>query len=385
MSQDRSFLRLIRSFPTSIRTGIPPTATVKSKDFVYLLPNGVYLAITNTIDGISFNEEYQAHLVDDCGELVYDITPNITIVEFTDRNGVNQIVFEILNIGKTYHKPLYLKLFKGYDNNIIDAWYSTALMLSDCEATIRFDWKSIGYDNESEIDYSRSDFMQSIDIKGFYSDIEDDVTKKQYDTALNGLRLGYGRRRFEQDIFTIEYTDINTYRNLDVLLSADLVYLNGVRITNAQLEKEERLGNSNFFRAKLTVSFNQKDTYIAGLQITPAFALVAKYPDTAYTPDNIQNIISATFNKPISLADGNIQLLFGGAVIETFTVEDITVEGNTLSMPYDFTELGFYAVIISQGLVVSGGEVFEGVSWDFSIRNGDYSAIHYNSPSYLTQ
>jgi hypothetical protein len=128
---DYSFLRLSKTMAEANQLKDSPLAVIRYTEVIQLLPTEHYLQISNTDFGISFDGDYQAILVDCNDTQLADITDNVAIYEFVDRNGINQIAFELYKLNVDfYKKPVHLKLIHTLSN---DVYYSNSFYVTEYE------------------------------------------------------------------------------------------------------------------------------------------------------------------------------------------------------------------------------------------------------------
>ena len=126
---DNSFIRLKPSFNQAKQMFDSKVANKRYYDCISLHPNETYLQITNSDTDIVFGNSYKASIIDCNEKELKDITDNVSIYEGTDSNGIRQIAFEIVNIGKSwYGNPVFLKLESTIGS---DVFYSNAFTVSD--------------------------------------------------------------------------------------------------------------------------------------------------------------------------------------------------------------------------------------------------------------
>ena len=98
------------------------------------------------------------------------------------------------------------------------------------------------------------------------------------------------------------------------------------------------------------------------------------------------NYISGQFNKNVTLLTGTVKLKKDGVLYQTFTQQDIVITGSSFSIDVTnlLTQNGEYQVSLSGGLFLSEiQELSSAFSWNFIIKNADYSSADYSSSDYL--
>jgi hypothetical protein len=213
--------------------------------FVQMLPNELFLQITNLDSNISFAGNIKAELINECQEVVLDITDSFFYDELTDIKGIKQIAFEFGNIGIDFHlELLHLKI----SHTVSDAiWFSTAFLITNNlqEETTRFDYKNESY--FKGISYDRANYFQSIRLQCFKNDIDVSSESNEY-TQLSGNVISLRKITTYIDKFKFYLCDFFTFSRVVVLLNHDLIYIDGKRISNKpQPSKGDRVPDSNFF------------------------------------------------------------------------------------------------------------------------------------------
>ena len=126
---DYSFIRLMPTLNEALNAGNSPLSQYIYYNQIHLLPCENYLQTTNVKDGIAFNGDYKAELIDCNENVLADITQNVGIYEFIDKNGINQISFELAKLNLDFgFKELLLKLTHTVSNN---DFYSNQFVLFD--------------------------------------------------------------------------------------------------------------------------------------------------------------------------------------------------------------------------------------------------------------
>jgi hypothetical protein len=213
--------------------------------FVQMLPDELFLQITNLDSDIAFAGNIKVELINECQEVVLDITDSFFVDEFTDIKGIKQIAFEFGNIGIDYHlELLHLKISHTVSDSI---WFSTAFLITDNlkEETTRFDYKNESY--FKGVSYDKANYFQSIRLKCFKNDIDVSSEGNEY-TQLSGSIISLRKIITNIDKYKFYVCDFFTFSRLVILLAHDLIYIEGKRISNKpQPTKGERVPDSNFF------------------------------------------------------------------------------------------------------------------------------------------
>lgn len=392
---DYSFLRLKDSFEQAKNIGDSPTATHAFFDCIQLSPNEAYSQITNVTGGISFSGDYEAYLVDCNNEVVKDITNNIFIEEFILSNGNTQCSIEIININQDfYRKTLYLRL----DNTVSNvSYWSNPINVTDYRIweTSYFQYKN--YDDFEGIGYTNAQKWQSIRLRCYFDIPVDESEVSDYFqiSRNNTISARALIKRFEQ--YKVEYINSFTFIRLNNLLKHDLIYLNGVRVTNKPIaESEERLGESNYFPTQITCAMNYNDTLDYEYQIFGGFTLASLSPFGTYTECSLSESAFLEMSSEIVINTGTIRVYDASdnSLIVSFDETQIMQDDEFSIVIEDFntyiTGLGNYYILVDAGLISSlhFGIVFEGISdptvWAFNVADGDYSSDDYSSDYLLT-
>jgi hypothetical protein len=269
--QDLSFIRLEPNFIDAKHTGASNMASIFFLGQVCLSPNETYLQTTNTKLGIAFNGNFKVTIVD-CNDIeLKDITTNVAINERTI-NGLPQIDFEIVNIGSDYYaKTVFLKFEHTVSNYV---WYSNPLNITNyfINETSRFDYKD-----------ATDTYYQSIRLKTYFTVPDAESQSSEYVTY-NGKKLTSRLITTDLENYIFDKIDNFTYRRLNNLLSRNVIYINGNRITDKQtLPSKERVADSNIFNIEFKVAIDYNETYLNVFQIFPIFDLISLIPSGLYT------------------------------------------------------------------------------------------------------
>lgn len=294
---DLSFIRLEPNFNDAKNLRTSTATTIFYNGQIILCPNQTYLQTTNTALGIAFNGNFKVTIVDFNDNELQDITSNVAINERII-NAIPQIDFEIVNIGVDYYaKNVYLKFTHTVSNYV---WYSNPLQITNYfdDISSRFDYK-----NASDTYY------QSITLKCFFSVNDAESNSSEYVTY-EGKKVTSRLITTELEQYFFDSIDNFTYRRLNNLLSRNIVYINGNRITNKQtLASKGRAGDTNIFNIDFKVAIDYNDIFVQGLQIFTAFALIGLIPSGQYTAQ-IPVYTNRTFNNIFALPFGS-----NGAII----------------------------------------------------------------------
>lgn len=389
---DNSFIRLKPSFNQAKQMFDSKVANKRYYDCISLHPNETYLQITNSDTDIVFGNSYKASIIDCNEKELKDITDNVSIYEGTDSNGIRQIAFEIVNIGKSwYGNPVFLKLESTIGS---DVFYSNAFTVSDenTKETIRLNYKSFG--NYQSTDYKNFNYFQSIRVKAFFGSSQDETENATY-TQVDGNVLSQNPIIVFSESYTIQEINNFTFRALSIALKSDIVYLDLFRVTDkTQLKNGDVLGRSNLTMAEFIVHRNLDETFIDANQITEAFLLINKYPNK-YISLSVanNNKITASFNKNVMLGiDGYMKIYqVGGFLKATLYPSDFDVIGNTIQSKLPISnyvnDFADYYINFTTDLFNSVSdektELTNNTEWTFKIGRGDFKNSDFLNSDFL--
>jgi len=270
---DYSFIKLSKI----IDSENPKISQINYSDCVQLLPSESYLQISNNIDGIAFDTDYAVYVVDCENTELADITTNVSIFEFTDIKGIQQIAFEInfLNVDFGF-QPVRLKFVKTTGS---DVWYSNEILITEEaeEQTTRFDYKANGYFHG--ISYDVVDFYQSIRLRCFFDRLDNETEVKDYYQISKGNTIS--TRALFKELSHYKFVNIDSFvfRRINILLIHDIIYIDGLRMTNkTNVKGSERLGYSNLSEGEFSAYINQSDPFTFRYQIYESIEITAINP-----------------------------------------------------------------------------------------------------------
>jgi len=389
---DYSFLRLLPTFTEAKQMMLDPKqSTYRYYDCISLHPKETYLQITASKVDIVFNGSYKVSIIDCSEKELKDISENVTIFEFFDKDGVAQIVFEISSINESwYGKPVFLK----FENTVgIEKFYSNAFTVTDeyLEETIRLNYKSYGFFQGT--DYTNAPYFQSIRVKSEFQNTDDSTEMATY-TQTSGNVLSLNPTIVFSENYSISFINNFTFKALSVALKSDVVYLDYFRVTDRpQLKNGDRLGNSNMTTCDFTVHRDFDDNIDDVNQLTPYFQIVDKYPLFSLNISLSESQkISAIFNKNIISGIGQLKIFTeAGILVETLTQDDLNFSGNTLKSNgfiSDYvSDFGNYYITFTEGLVKSISNenisINNNMEWTFKLSAGDFSADDFSSSDFL--
>jgi hypothetical protein len=403
MSQDRAILRLLPTLAAALAVGDFPTAELNYSGFIQLSPDEIYLQTTNITGGTTMVNP-SVYLVDCQGNVVQDITLLTGVEQFTDINGDDQFAYEFAPLETDYHsKPLFLKFIDSAAFN--NVWYSNGFTLTNDKLanTVRVDYKTVGYSDNLNADL---EFYNSIRFVGFFHDLDDESTVKQYRQITSGNEISTDPLITERNAYKLEYANAWNYRRLNRLFTADIIYIDGVRCTNKPfLKKGERLDNSNMFVSDFTASMNVEETYTPDYQILTPFQPILQFvPSGTYTQNQFLTQTSGgqiylVFNQTIATItnDMTIEVYKDGVLLDTLEASTGEISIGVPKTLFVFALDAFsgeditgeYYFVIAAGQVRSiTGEYWSGYvegDWTYEIvENGEYDPSEYDNNGYLT-
>lgn len=370
---DYSFLKLYKNdFSSALKNDNLNLFAIPYSGFIQMSTEDVFLQISNCKENIAFAGNLQAEIINNCQEVLLDITDDFFYKEFTNSNGIKQISFSFGNIGVEFYETVHLKLSHTLSDNV---WYSNPFIISDnlLENTTLFWYKNESYFNG--VDYNRANYFQKIRVATWQDDVDIQEESEEY-TQLSGYVNSSRKIITDIEKYAMYSCDIFTYKRLVSLLSHDIIYINNYRITNKpKVSKGERKIDSNFFEVNFDT--NPSDEYLANFyEIYEPLGLVQKFPFGNYILGSLIPNVSGTFNKNISIGTGNIEIIGK----QNFTVSQISLPTNKSFLVNTATlqnlPLGTYTVEIESTLF--------GISetWEFLIVNRQYKQGQYKSNQY---
>lgn len=398
MKQDRAIIRLLNDFALAKETGDPAVVQIPFKGFIQLSPDEYYFQTTSIETGITLDNP-TVELVDCQGVSVLDITAIVNITPIVVL-GVSQITYEIAPIQQDFYgKELFLKFTSGET-----LWYSNGFTVTntDLRLTTRIDYKCVGYSDNLRIDFTVAPYYNSIRIVGFFNDVEDETNVKQY-IQMGGTEISSDSSITERDLYRIEYSNVWNYRRVNRILTADEIFLNGVRCTTKPFwKKEARIESSNLFVATFSAAMDNDDVYAGGSQSQIPLEVVERFPVnggvysiTGYAEASSGGQWLIVFNKVLSQinSESNIvaELYRDGVLIYTQNAADgYIVSQNYYLIFYGYTsdyvnQPGLYTIVLTGTITSLSGNSFPGFvfgEWQFTIIGG-YDHTYYDANNYI--
>lgn len=218
---------------------------------IQLLPNNTlpYIQTTNVSAGI-YLEDWEAFIVDTCGNET-DISDYFVIEDvFTDDNGDNQFTWSLTNVPFDFGYDLvYIKV----SQLVGETFCSNYFMLTDVESdkTCRIDYKSIN-----------ADTMQSIQLQmAFKQELKTIELTNYYETSTrNTVTNVVKSQRYENWLTQIISNDL-LLKIIDVF-GCKYVYINLLRCNLFEaIDIKEYEAEENFNENLIKIAFNKSDVY----------------------------------------------------------------------------------------------------------------------------
>ncbi len=333
---------------------------------------GTFEAFDCLVSFLNYNKVVE--VIDCAGNVLKDITPNVSFSFFTDINNIPQFAFEILPIQEDfYYKTCYLR-FNVNDN----LFYSNGFCITadDENKTFRLDYNNNGYYHG--ISYDKIDVYQSIRLFGYLNQTltKDEVTIY---TQLNGkVRRSRPIQGLESK-FNIDLIDTFTFERVANTLNSQIVYLNGVRFnTIDNVQSEERQGKSNLFSTTFKGQFDYNDKFADSNQIADDFEVIYYSPSGVVNFSAIPSRYFIEFNRNyqsyeyVKLYNYNT-----GALVQNLNIETST---NVVEGGLGILALGKYYFTLKVTSIF--GEVLEITDKNaltFEVRNADYNSTDYSN------
>lgn len=385
---DISFLKLFKNnFNEAVNAENTPDSYNAFSGFVNILPTENIIQVTNCDEDIAFAGNFKVELIDLCRKVIKNITDKFYFNEFTDLNGIKQIEFEIVPLQEDFYSELlFIKITHTTSDNV---WYSKGFTITDFEKN---ESSLFHYRNESffeGVDYEKTILFQSVRVKCFKTEIDTEIEVSEY-TQLSGNKISLRPTFSDIKKYIMYDCDNFTYARLLRLLNHDLVYIDGVKISNkAKIEKQEKEENSNIFEVTFEVNqTNEKAVFLYGIANQFPFATTTLIPTGQIAIADYNNLIIANFNKGIVPGVGTFKVYdIDNNLIRSFAENEIDFFSNYFEVPNDGFNVGTYYIKFSKGLVKSifneDIEIINTTDWTFQIVNPDYSDSDYSNNDYL--
>ena len=383
---DYSFIRFEDTLIKAKQIKNSPLSSLELNEVIQLLPSEHYLQITNFDNGIDFDGDYTALLVDSNDNTKADITENVAIFEFIDNDGINQIAIELYKLGLDFYKqPLFLKLVHTTSN---DVYYSNSFYLTNYEShkTTRFDYR-----NNSPffgIAYNKVNFYQSIRLQTWFSALKNETEIGNYYQISTGNTVSNRPLYKQKELYKSDFMNNFCFERLNTLLLSDIIYMDGVRVTNKTTIKDgEFIGDTNYYKTEFEVFKDYNQNYLAFPFIYEPLAVIQGQPNSVYTLGTLPNEITLTLNKTANLGTANVVIKDSlNNTIATFDNSDITLIGNvaTIDITGIITINDTYSVIVSENSFVKGLDFSGQFTFSFEVMAGEFESTEFDNTEFLT-
>lgn len=322
---------------------------------------------------------YKAEIIDCYGKVLKDITSNFGIYGFTDNKGVNQIIFEIAPIRKSFYSDtVFVKLSSTIGAEV---YYSTPFYLMDWQSHRQINIDYFNYTDETI-------FVKRITIYAKQQPYIDETESKTYVTS-QGLTYSEKPIIPIAKPFFIEMGSELQYTALIYALKSDIVFINGVRMTNKpQINRGDFIGNTCRFEVDFKAYFNPSEVQEYTPQIIQPFAAIE------FRPFNIISVgesgYTILFNKNIIVTNPS-----ESAILQLYKYDDDTLVRNiefdsglienNIAVSNDVRpeELEKYYILCDNNQFASiDGEPFSIIdkdTWTFTVSAPDYDSNDYSN------
>lgn len=391
---DYSFIRLKETLEEALNIGDPTVSNIFDFGFIQLLPNKSYTQITSAENGISLDSDCRVYVAGCNGENLVEITNNVFISEFIDSNGNNQCTIEYVNLGVDFYGKQVM--FKFVQNTSNAVFYSNLLNITDygSKQTVFLQYKN--YDDYFNIGYTNANVYQSISVRAYFDiTINESEVEDYYQISTNNtISARASVKHFEQ--YQIEKINDFGLRRLDILFKHDIIYLDGIRITNKPIiSSEERLGETNYYPTTVTVGKDYKDKLDYTYQVFSGLELFNFNPYGNYITGVSFDSFGFEANLPLTLNTGVISVYDSlGVLIYSVTETDMvinletTLKFSVIGTPLQNLANGTYYVHVSEGLVSGLGDLNEEINntttWMFTLQNADFLGTDFNNTDFFT-
>ena len=376
---DYSFIKLSKI----IDSENPKISQINYSDCVQLLPSESYLQISNNIDGIAFDTDFAVFVVNCQNDTLADVTTNVSIFEFTDINGVHQIAFELNFLTVDFgFQPVRLKFVKTTGSDI---WYSNEILITEEaeEQTTRFDYKANDYFHG--ISYDVVDYYQSIRLRCFFDRLDNETEVKDYYQISKGNTISTRALLKEVSNYKFVNIDFFVFKRINVLLIHDIIYIDGLRMTNkTNVKGSERLGYSNLSEGEFSAYINNSDFFTFDYQIYQSIKITAINPIGQISVFEFDSEIKLFVNKTVTriVIPEKIKVKnSSGIVIHEYNSGDFSFDGDYFitAMNLFIASVGSYTIEIPAGLFSIGLENSKAYNFSFNIVSGNYDSSDYST------
>ena len=354
-------------------------------DQVHLSPFLPYAETSSIKLGASFEGNFLVQFIDVCGVVIKDITEFVTITEFII-DGLRQFFFELLPTSFDYYKEIVFIKISHFSVNLLSdlVLYSSSFLISELNSdeVIRFDFRNNNVNN----------LFDSYSIRGYFDQYDSEQQASEYVT-LNGTKVSSRLIETQLEKYKIESVNQLNYKTLNHILSREVVYVNGNRVTNKQTNTaQERYDSTcNMQPYDFTVPIDYNDFIdVESFQTVTSFKIVTTIPiddaNISNTGEGI-SLLTINFNRKVVLGTGifKIYKTSQANLIGQFTRAKFVQVSDTqltLAIPTIFAD-GYYFINFPKGLFK---DVFEQTfsysnltDWNFSIGTPDFDNIDFDN------
>lgn len=399
---DNSFFRFLNDFEQAKDLQNSNLSELNYDMQIHLSPKDKYSCITNVPEGIAFDSQYRAYIVDCSNTVIGEVTDRVIISEFThSKTGKQQLKLEIISLElDCYTDLVYLRL--DHDVPGGDSFWTNPFLVSeyDLNETTEFAFKHNSVLDGT--DYKTANIFQVIRLKCFRQKTSFANSQQSY-TTISGLK--YSSRLIKTKFYEYIFDMCNDfiYDRLQFLLSHDIIYVNGIRVTDKQtFDNADKISDTtNVSQNKFKLAVNEDDIYDYGYQVYEYFELdvVSKIPSGNYSKTGFstatvsETFFELVFNKEIQISDdAEIKVYKNNVLIHTFNKPEISVSGNKLLVDITgilLSDFGVYNILInntvkSHELIV---EEFEGLTtseWTYTVVDGLFNKLYFNGSYFNT-
>lgn len=380
---DYSFLRLNKSIQEAMNIGDSPVSTHRYVYQVHLKPSESYQQITNTYFGVSGGDSFVIDLVNPCDKVLENIFIN-SVFDFVDRNGIPQIDFSFLIRGDYSFNKVLLRFSNPTTG---DVYYSSPFICTErdiCNTSL-FTYRSYGYFKGISYDV-RNESFQQIRLNWYFDRPESQTEVDEYYQISSGNTISSRALYKQVEHYKCEYINRFTYERTNIMLVHEVVYVDGVRITNKpQASSEDRLGNSNLFNSNLIMNKDYNDTMEYFINFPQYPSLISLIPIGHYTYNTVSNEIEITFVRDVIL-NGLVVSMYDYNTDELIeNISTFTLSGNVISgvISTNFTYGAYYFIVQPNTILDAETQLpFSGIltneEWKFTYGTSDYSDVDYN-------
>ena len=377
---DNSFLRLKSDMTEAFSLDGSPVIDLTYVGQVHLKPGEVYLQITNSDVPLNISS-YDVHLVDSCGNVLYDITTDVATTNFLDSNGIAQFVWEFYNRHDTGFEPVAIRFTETSNGDMFwtNLFVSTE---SNLNYTSRIDYKNNGFHYGTQ--YNNADYYQSIRLTAYYNNKINESERAEYHQISTDVTVSQRNINKQKERFILHEFDEFTAIRLEALSSSSEIYVNNKRYYNTTpIEYPDREGDSNMFEGDWVLN-PTNDVFDFTLQLFAPLEYVSLRPNGIYLTGTTFNEMYITFNRGISVLSGTIEVYNSENDIKaSFDESDVSISGNIVTVNTAGSALATgldnetYHVNVSAGLFIDSiGQLNEAIidntTWKFTLQDADF-------------